>query len=93
VDREVVRIPLLYIASTVTQQGEEKDSDNDNDNENGLRMRNEKEKLKEKRFSFFSDSQEEKRYANAQLAHCLLPDTRASPSQNAKSQIFPNKNY
>jgi len=66
-----------------------KNSDNDNDKENGLRMRKEKEKLKEKRFSFFADPQEEKRYANAQLAHCLLPYTQANASQKSKSQFFP----
>jgi molecular chaperone DnaK (HSP70) len=66
-----------------------KDRDNDNDKENGLRMRNEREKLKEKRFSFFADSQKEKRYAYTQLAHCLLPDTQANASQKSKSQFFP----
>jgi len=66
-----------------------KDSDNDNDKENGLRMRKEKEKLKEKRFSFFSDPQEGIRYADTQLAHCLLPDTQANASQKSKSQFFP----
>jgi len=66
-----------------------KDRDNDNDKENGLRMRNEREKLKEKRFSFFAHPQKEKRYADTQLAHCLLPDTRATlcKSQRAKSFI------
>ena len=52
-------------------------------------MRNEKEKLKEKRFSFFADPQEGIRYADTQLAHCLLPDTQAHASQKSKSQIFP----
>ena len=66
-----------------------KDRDNDNDKENGLRMRNEKEKLKEKRFSFFADPQEGIRYADTQLAHCLLPDTQATASQKSKSQFFP----
>jgi molecular chaperone DnaK (HSP70) len=52
-------------------------------------MRNEKEKLREKRFSFFADPQEGKRYADTQLAHCLLPDTQATASQKSKSQFFP----
>jgi hypothetical protein len=52
-------------------------------------MRNEKEKLKEKRFSFFADPQEGIRYADTHLAHCLLPDTQANPSQKSKSQILP----
>jgi molecular chaperone DnaK (HSP70) len=52
-------------------------------------MRNEREKLKEKRFSFFADPQEGKRYADTQLAHCLLPDTQATASQKSKSQFFP----
>ena len=70
------------------QQGEKKDSDTENDRENGLRMEKEMT-MKEKRFSFFADPQEEKSYANAQLAHCLLPDTQTNPSQKSKSQIFP----
>ena len=53
-------------------------------------MKNEKEKLKEKRFSFFADPQEEKRYANTQLAHCLLPGTHAKASQKSKSQFLPS---
>jgi len=46
--------------------------------------------MKEERFSFFADSQEEKRYANAQLAHCLLPDTQANALQKSKSQFLPS---
>jgi hypothetical protein len=43
----------------------------------------------EKRFSFFAYPQEEKKYADTQLAHCLLPDTQADTSQKSKSQFFP----
>jgi hypothetical protein len=64
-----------------------KDSDTENDRQNGLRMKNENT-MTEKRFSFFADPQKEKRYAFAQLAHCLLPDTQANASQKSKSQFF-----
>lgn len=67
-----------------------KDSDNENDRQNGLRIRNEKEKLKEKRFSFFADPKEGKRYANAQLAHCLLPDTQANPPGKSHRAVSAN---
>lgn len=51
-------------------------------------MRNESKNLNEKRFSFLAHLQKEIRYANTQLAHCLLPDTPANASQNPKSHVF-----
>lgn len=42
-----------------------------------------------KEFAFLQTHKKEKLESNPHSAHCLLPDTKANPSQKSKSQILP----